>query len=435
MKKKSSNSIESESTGAGMAGLEWADELQRRRHSGPRMSEHRVLEECFNGISTMAIHAGGYTDPVTGSVGTPIFQGSTFLFSERTYEAFHDGMTRDIPIYSRYGNPTQWAVQEKIAALEGAESSLVFSSGMAAITSTILSLTSPGGHVVTSRDLYGGTYNFMREDMHRFNREVSFVDPTNIDDIENAIKDNTQMLFFEVLTNPLLKTIPLKPLCELAKRKKLFLVVDNTFLTPYCLKPLEFGAHIVIHSATKYLNGHSDLIAGVASGSRKYMDRVWQQMLKFGGSLNPMDCFFLERGLKTLAIRMRAHHENASAIVNLLVKHPQVRKVHSPLTPYYPYPWAKNLLTNGAAGLISFEVIGGNEGGQRFMDNLRLAQVATSLGGVESLVSMPFNTSHSSLSVEQLKDVGIESGLVRLALGIEDVEDLINDISQALDAV
>jgi cystathionine beta-lyase/cystathionine gamma-synthase len=378
------------------------------------------------------VHAGTHQDPVTGAVGTPVFASTTFTFTEDTYEAFDQGHIRDVPIYGRYGSPNQWAVQEKVASLENAESALVFSSGMAAITTTLLALTNRGGHIISSRDVYGGTFNLLREDMHQLGRSVTFIDPTDIDAIEAAIRDETQVLFFETLTNPLLKAVPLTQLGRLAHERNLLLVVDNTFLSPIHLRPLEHGAHIVIHSATKYLNGHSDVTAGTAAGPRKYVDRIWQQMLKFGGSLDAVMCFLLERGLKTLALRMRRHSENATACAAFLATHPAVRAVHHPSLEGYPCPWLRQICPDGWGGMVGFEVHGGDDAALKLLDRLDLPMVATSLGGVESLVSLPFNTSHSFLTERQRREVGIAPGLVRYSAGIEDGEDLVADLDQAL---
>jgi cystathionine beta-lyase/cystathionine gamma-synthase len=409
----------------------WSNNLRRGRVPGPRLPEQRVLDDTA-GLSTKSVHSGTYVDPVTGSVSTPIFQTSTFEFNEHTYGAFDQGHIRDVPIYGRYGSPNQWVVQEKVAALDNGESAVVFSSGMAAITTTLLTLTNRGGHIVTSRDVYGGTYNLLREEMFQLGRTVTFTDATDIDQIAAAVQPNTQVLYFETLTNPLLKAAPVVELARLAERKNLLLVIDNTFLTPCCLRPLELGAHVVVHSATKYLGGHSDLTAGVAVGSRKYMDRVWATMLKHGGSLDAFGCFLLERGLKTLALRMRAHVDNANQMARFLAGHHRVKAVHHPSLPGYPYPWLQEICPAGYGGMVSFEVDGGDEAALKFMERLTLPAVATSLGGVESLVSLPFNTSHSFLTVSQRRELGIEPGLVRLSVGIEDAEDLTADIDAAL---
>jgi cystathionine beta-lyase/cystathionine gamma-synthase len=412
---------------------EWSNSLRRGRVPGPRLPQQRVVDEA--GLSTRSVHAGTYQDPVTGAVGTPIFPATTFHFSEHTYGAFEQGHIRDVPIYGRYGSPNQWSVQEKIASLETAESAAVFSSGMAAIATTLLALTNHGGHIVSSRDVYGGTYNLLREEMHQFGREVTFTDSTDIDAIRAAICDDTQILFFETLTNPLLKAIPLVELGRLAAEHNLLLVIDNTFLSPYWVRPMEHGAHLVIHSATKYLNGHSDVTAGVVSGSRKYVDRVWNLMLKLGGSLDALSCFLLERGLKTLGPRMRAQAENAAAIADFLTNHEKIVRVHHPSTKDYPYPWLYGYCPDAWGGVVSFEVAGGDEAALRFLDRLRIPAVATSLGGVESLVSLPFNTSHSFLTLKQRREVGILPGLVRFSAGVEDTDDLLADLDHALAGV
>lgn len=414
------------------AEAQWMNDLERERTPGPRTAHHHTADTT-EGTSTLAVHSGTYTDPTTGAVGTPVFQTSTFLLDDASYTAFSEGITRDVPIYTRYGNPSQWAVQEKLAALEGTQSALVTSSGMAAIATTVLALTNHGGHIVTAHDVYGGTYNLMREDMHTTGRSVSFVDCTDVAAVAAAIRPETQMILLEGLTNPLLKAPPLAELAALAHQHSILLVVDNTLLSPACVRPAELGADIVVHSATKYLNGHSDLTAGVVAGSRKFIDRVWAQALRLGGTLEPFSCFLLERGLKTLAVRMRAHSENAAGLARLLADHPRVARVHHPSLPDYSYPHLREYAKGGYGGMVSFEVEGGDDAALRVMDRLRVARVATSLGGVETLASMPFNTSHSSLTQAQRTGIGIRPGLIRYSAGIEDLDDLWSDLEQALD--
>lgn len=409
----------------------WTNDLKRGRMPGPRLPGHKNVAPGLND-STKCVHAGTFEDPSVGSVTTPIFQTSTFLFQEDTYRSFWDGSTRDVPIYTRYGNPNQWSVQQKMAFLEGAESSVVFSSGMSAIFTTLIALSNRGGHIISSRDVYGGTYNLLREDIHQLGRSVTFVESTDFEAIERAVRPETQILFFETLTNPLLKAIPLSKIVRLAKEKRLLVILDNTFMTPVLLKPIELGVDVVVHSATKYLNGHSDLIAGTASGSRKYMDRVWAQHLRVGGQLEPFSCFLLERGLKTLAVRMQRQEATARQIVRFLAVHPRVRKVYHPSAPDYPYQWVSEYCTRGHTPMISFEVTGGDDAALAFMGRLKIAVAATSLGGIESLVSLPFNTSHSTLTQAQRVAAGINPGLVRFSVGIEDPNDLIQDLEQAL---
>lgn len=263
-------------------------------------------------------------------------------------------------------------------------------------------------------------------------REVTFVDPTDLGAIESAVRENTQVLFFETLTNPLLKPVNLPKLGALAAREHLLLIVDNTFLSPMFLRPLEHGAHIVIHSASKYLNGHSDLICGCASGSRKYIDRAWAQLLRSGGSLDLTSCFLLERGMKTLAIRMRAQHETAAQLVEFLESHPNIEAVHHPLAKSYCYAWVRDFCREGYGGVLRFEVAGGDAAALRLLERVAIPAAATSLGGVESLISLPFNTSHSALTAAQRTAIGIRPGLVRLSVGIEDARDLIQDLDRAL---
>lgn len=411
----------------------WFNDLKRSRSEGPNLKNNRY-KEC--GISTKSIHAGQYDDPATNAIGTPIFQCSTFYLNENTYNAIHEGRGRDEMIYTRYGNPSQWAVQEKIASLENAESSIVFSSGMAAISSAILSVMEKGAHMVTSRDLYGGTYNLIYEDFQRFGMSVSYAEHTNLKSIENAIQENTKLLYFEALTNPLLKLCPIEEIVAIAKKYKLRVIIDNTFLTPFNLKPLDLGVDLVVNSGTKYLNGHSDLVAGTVSGSRKLMDAVWGQMLRLGGNMDPHACFLFERSLKTFALRMKAHNANAMSLAIFFENHPMVNRVYFPGLPSHAqHNLAQKLIPNLYSGMVSFEVKGGDKAAHLLMESLHIPREATSLGGVESLISLPYNTSQASLTSEQRKKIGINEGLIRLSVGVEDIEDLINDFSQALEIV
>lgn len=407
----------------------WLDRLDRRRQAGPFLPGHSLPPA---GFSTMAVHAGTHDDPLTGAVGTPIYQGSTFLLGDDQYSAIEEGLARDRFIYSRYGNPSQWAVQEKLAALEGAESAIVFSSGMAAITATVLALVDRGAHVVASADLYGGTYNLFNQEFPTFGMSASLVDPQDFAAIEAAIRPETQLLYFEAITNPLLKVIDVPRLAGIARRHGLRLVIDGTFAPPVVLRALDQGADVVVHSASKYLNGHSDLIAGVAAGPRKLIDMIWPRLLNFGGSLDPHACFLLERGLKTLAIRMRAHAESALALASWLEGHPTVTRVLYPMLDSHPDHATAMRLMHMGTGNVTFFVKGGDAAALALVKALRIPKEATSLGGVESLVSLPFNTSQASYTLRQRAAIGILPGCVRLSVGIEDAADLIADFDQAL---
>ncbi|MCV2880235.1 PLP-dependent aspartate aminotransferase family protein [Sedimentimonas flavescens] len=411
---------------------DWLNTLDRARKPGPFLADHAALG---SGMSTVSVHAGTHDDPRTGAVGTPIYQASTFVLNDNQYQSVEEGFARDRFIYSRYGNPSQWAVQEKLAALEGAESAIVFSSGMAAITSTVMALVDKGAHVVASSDLYGGTYNLFNQEFPTMGMSCTMVDSYDFDAIEAAIQPNTQLMYFEAITNPLLKIIDIPRLAEIAKRRKVRLVIDATFAPPVAMRTLEHGVDVVVHSASKYLNGHSDLIAGVAAGPRKLIDMIWPRLLNYGGSLDPHACFLLERGLKTLAVRMRAHEESATALAKYLEGHPRVKKVFYPFLESHPdYATARRLLKNGT-GNITFVIEGGDAAALRLVNALRIPKQATSLGGVESLISLPFNTSQATFTSRQRADVGIDPGCVRLSVGIEDAADLIADFEQALAAI
>jgi cystathionine beta-lyase/cystathionine gamma-synthase len=416
-------------SGAGAAA--WVDQLTRRRRSGP--SRHGGAADLPAGLaaSTLAVHAGSHDDAATGAVGTPIYQTSTFILGEEQYRAVEEGFARDRFIYTRYGNPSQWAVQEKLAALEGAESALVFSSGMAAISASVLALLDKGAHIVASDELYGGTYNLFHHELPSLGMQVSYVNPRDPDAIRAALRPQTMLLYFEALTNPLLKVVDIPALAALARGAGARLMIDATFVTPLGCRPLALGADLVVHSCTKYLNGHSDLVAGVALGSRKLMDQVWPRLLAYGGCLDPHACFLLERGLKTLALRMRAHEQGAQQVARFLQGHARVRRVHYPGLDSHPdHALARRQLAN-TGGMVTFELASDAQA-LALLPRLALMREATSLGGVETLISLPFNTSHAAFTVEQRARLGIAPGCVRLSVGVEDPADLIADLNRAL---
>lgn len=411
---------------------EWIDQMPRRRRPGPVFGDNGF---AAGGESTRAVHAGTVNDPVTGAVGTPIYQASTFILNGEQYRSVEEGYARDRFIYTRYGNPSQWAVQNKLASLEGSESALVFSSGMAAITASLLSLMDKGAHVVASNELYGGTYNLLNQELPSLGMSASYADPRNLAAIEAAVRPETQVLYFEIMTNPLLKLVDLEGLVSLARRHNLRVIIDATFATPLACRPLEYGVDVVVHSATKYLNGHSDLVAGAALGSRKLVDMIWSRLLSYGGCLDPHGCFLLERSLKTLPARMRAHAETAMEVAHYLERHPAVARVLYPLLPSHPdHELARRQLRIGT-GMVTFDVAGGDPAALALLDTLELPRQATSLGGVETLVSLPFNTSHAGYTSAQRAALGINPGCVRMSVGIEDAEDLIADLAQGLDGI
>ena len=421
-------------TPPGVRSAAWVNELGRQRRDGPsQRSAGREAGECWR-PATLAVHAGTQDDVVTGAVGTPIYQTSTFILDGDQYRAVADGYARDRFIYTRYGNPSQWAVQEKLAALEGAESAIVFSSGMAAISTSVLSVLDKGAHVIASNELYGGTYNLFHHELPSLGFSVSFVDPRDPQTIEQSIGPSTMLIYVETMTNPLLKVVDIPAIGDIAARHRLRLIVDATFTTPLAMRVLDHGAHVVVHSCTKYLNGHSDLVAGVAMGARKYIDQIWPRLLALGGCLDPHACFLLERGLKTLPLRMSAHARGAQAIAEFLLTQPKVHVVHYPGLPNHPDHALANRLFNTMGGMVTFAV-DTDAAALRLLDRLQLMRQATSLGGVETLVSLPFNTSHATYTADQRARLGIPPGCVRLSVGIEDPQDLIADLTQALSAL
>ncbi len=382
------------------------------------------------GLSTISVHSGG--ENYQGSLTTPVFQTSTYVLSPQAYQAIEEGRPRDEWVYTRWGNQNQLAVAKKLAELEGAEDGLVFSSGMAAISSLLLALLQRGDHLLTTKDLYGGTYGFITRELPQRGIEVSFTDQRDSRKVKEAVRPNTKVIFFESLSNPLLKLVSLPEIGLWAKEKRINLVIDNTFTTPINLRPLDWGADIVVHSCTKYLNGHSDLIAGAVVGRREALNKVWEEMVRLGGCLDSHACFLLERGMKTLALRVERQNENGLRVAEFLQGHPAVERVIYPGLSSYSQRELANRLLSGYGGMVSFQVKGGNEAARKLMSKLQVIKEATSLGGVESLISMPTNTSHHHLSAEEKAELGIKPGLLRLSVGIEDADDLIGDLDSAL---
>lgn len=384
--------------------------------------------------ATLAVHAGAQEDPGTKAVGTPIYQASTFYLTEAVYEAMRRGLVRDEYIYTRYGNPTQKAAAEKIAALEGAESALVFSSGMAAISSTLLAFVKPGDHLAVGADLYGGTYSFITQKLIPTGVEVGWFETENADDLARVIKPNTKAVYFENLTNPLLKVADTGALARIAHQTGAVVLVDSTFATPINQQPLAWGVDLAIHSGTKYLNGHGDLICGAVAGSRAHTDLIWKNLLIYGGSLDPTAAHYLERGLKTLALRIERQNASAFDLAQWLERQPQVEQVFYPFLESNPRHEVARKVLKGGSGMVSFRVKGGDAAALNLLDHLRMIKVASSLGGVESLVSLPMNTSHVQFTPEERARLGILPGTVRLSVGIEDVEDLRQELQAALSA-
>ncbi len=377
-------------------------------------------------FSTRCIHAGQQPDPSTGAIITPIFQTSTYvqdaLGEHKGYE------------YARTQNPTRAAVEANIAAIEGGKGALAFASGMAAIAA-VASFLASGDHVVVTDNTYGGTYRYFERILRKYGLDFTYVDTSNLDAIAGAFKPTTKLLFVETPTNPVLALTDLAAAAELAHRHGAKLVVDNTFASPAVQRPFEFGADLVLHSTTKYLNGHSDSIGGVVVATAD-ADLDW---LKFyqnsaGAILSPFDSWLVLRGTKTLAVRMTQHNANGLALAQFLAAHRKVQKVFYPGLPDHPQHELARRQMNGFGGMLSFD-LGSLDAARRLLNQVKLMALAESLGGVETLISHPATMTHASVPIERRQAIGITDGLVRISAGIEDIDDLTEDLSQALDAV
>lgn len=374
-------------------------------------------------LKTKLIHAGQKSDPQTGAVTVPIYQVSTYKQESADMDQEYN--------YSRAGNPTRSAVERYIAAIEGGKYGYAFSSGLAALTSILMTFNA-GDHFIVSNDVYGGTYRLLNQVVNRLNLTSTFVEATNIEEIEQAIQPNTKAVIIETPGNPLFKVIDLEKVSRFTKDNKLKLIVDNTFLTPYWQNPLEHGADIVFHSATKYLSGHSDVLAGlVVVNDDALAEQITLVQKGVGAVLGPQDSFLLLRGMKTLGIRMEEHEKNTFKIAKWLEQHPKVTKVYYPGLASHPDHELAKKQARGFGGVLSFEVENQAEVDD-ILARFEIFQLAVSLGAVESLVSVPARMTHATIPKEEQEKFGISEALIRISVGIEDVEDLIEDLARAL---
>jgi len=335
-------------------------------------------------------------------------------------------------IYSRYGNPTTDLVGQVVASLEGAEAGVTAASGMAAISNTILALLEPGDRILSSKQIYGGTTGLFQNHLAKLGIETDFFDVSDIESAEKAVTSETKALYAEVLGNPNLVLADLTALGKIAKQNNLVFIVDNTFTPPPIVQPIEFGADVVIHSATKYMGGHGDLIGGVTVGSADIIEKVAETTKMFGGSFSPFNGWLVLRGIKTIAVRLERHCQNALKIAEFLEQHPKVQDVFYPGLPNHPaHELAKKQL-NGFGGMLAFEVKGGLEAGTKVMDSVKVCNFTVSLGEIDTLIMHPASTSHKSLSQEERLVIGVTDGLIRLSVGLEDIDDLLDDLEQAL---
>lgn len=373
---------------------------------------------------TKLIHGGISGDPATGAVSVPIYQVSTY---KQDGVGGHKGFE-----YSRTGNPTRHALEELIKDLEGGHAGFAFGSGMAAITAVMMLLNS-GDHVLLTDDVYGGTYRVMSKVLNRFGIESTFIDTSNLDNIEKAIKPNTKALYIETPTNPLLKITDIEEAAKIAKKNNLLTIVDNTFSTPYWQTPISLGTDIVLHSATKYIGGHSDVVAGlVVVNSEELAKDLHFVQNSTGGVLGPQDSWLLMRGIKTLGVRMEETESNTKAIVEFLQNHPKVKKVFYPGIESHPNHDIAKKQAQGFGGMVSFD-IGSGSAADELLSKVKYFTLAESLGAVESLISVPARMTHASIPLERRAELGISEGLVRISVGLEDVEDLIEDLKTGLE--
>ena len=386
-------------------------------------------KDNLSGFGSKAVHSG--TNHIGDAVNTPIFQSSTYKLTDERYAGWAAGAQHTL-LYGRLSSVNSDAVAQKLIALEDGEDAEVFASGMAAISTTLLAFLSAGDHIVASPDVYGGTYGLLTEELPRFGIEVTMADMRDPASYEAAIQPNTKIIYIETLTNPVLKVCDIPAMVDIAKRHNIMCIIDNTFASPWACQPLSMGVDLVIHSTTKYLGGHSDIIGGAVVGGKEHISQIFARKIHFGGSPDPHNCYLLERGMRTLHVRMPLLSANAMEISKRLEAHPLIENVNYPgLESHDDYEVAQRVMPRGS-GMVAFVVKGGDDAALKFMRGLDIIYEATSLGGVESLIECPFNSSHMMIPEEVRHAAGLVPGFVRMSIGIEDLEDLWNDINTAL---
>ena len=389
------------------------------------------------GFGTKTIHAGHKNNEM-GALASPIYQTSTFLFDSAEQGGRRFALEEEGYMYTRLGNPTNTEIEEKMAVLEDAEACVSAGSGIGAITSCIWSAVEAGDHIVAAKTLYGCTFAYLNHGIQRFGVEVTFVDTRDPENVRAAMKENTKVVYLETPANPTLDITDIEAISKIAHEKEdCMVIVDNTFCTPYLQKPLDLGADVVVHSATKYLNGHGDVIAGFVCGKAEFIQQVKLFGIKdmTGASLSPFNAFLINRGLKTLEVRMDRHCENASKVAEFLENHPAIEKVYYPGLKSFPqHELAKKQMKQPGA-MIAFEIKGGLEEGIKVMNAVELCGLAVSLGDTETLIQHPASMTHSPYTPEEREESGITDGLVRLSIGLETVDDIINDLKIALDSI
>jgi cystathionine gamma-synthase len=381
---------------------------------------------------TKAVRGATNLGKKNGPLSTPVYQTSTFEVSDNEEQL---RATHTDHFYTRYGNPTNTVAEKTVAALEGVDAALTFASGMGAITTTLMALLKNGDHIVAQRDIYGGVNKFLSQWLPKMGIETTFVDTTEYGQHERAIRPNTKLLYLESPTNPTLRVVDFKKVAAIARQHKLLSMIDATFGTPVNQHPAEFGIDLIMHSGTKYLSGHTDLICGVVAGRHELMERIWETRTTLGNCMDPHASWMLVRGLKTLAVRVARQNENAQRVAEFLAEHGKVRKVHYPFLKSHPQHAVAREQMSGGGGMVSLEVEGSGEDARRVSEAMSLFTLAPSLGGVESLVSIPVLTSHAMIAPEERARMGVTEQMIRLSVGIENAEDLIADLERALEAV
>ncbi len=381
---------------------------------------------------TAAVHGAAELEKKNGPVTAPIYQTTTFEVTDNDEQ---QRVTSTDRYYTRWGNPTITLAEETLAELEGTEAAQVFASGMGAITTAVLGLLKNGDHIIAQRDIYGGATKFLSEWLPRFGIETSFVDTTDYQQYERGIQPNTRMLYVESPSNPALHIVDFARITSLAKKHGLISMIDSTFGTPINQHPAEYGFDLVTHSGTKYLSGHADLTCGAVCGRRELMQQLWETRTTLGNCMDPHAAWLLVRGLKTLAVRVQRQNENAQRVAEFLEGHAKVRRVFYPFSKNHPQHALARQQMTGGGGMVTFEVEGSGEDARRVSEAMQLFRLATSLGGVESLVSIPVLTSHAMISPEQREKMGVTEQMLRLSVGIENGDDLVADLERALQAM
>lgn len=391
-----------------------------------------MSEKSFD---TLTVHAGEDLTQSYGSVSIPIYNASVFAFSDADDGAAIHNFQKEGYFYGRLGNPTQTALEKAVAELEQTEVAYAMASGMAAVSAVILSHLKSGDHLIAPDSMYSTTTLFLQEIEEKFGIETSFVDATDAENYANAVKENTKLFWLETPSNPLLKISDIGAIAEIARSKDVITAIDNTFATPFNQRPAKFGVDLIVHSATKYFGGHSDLTAGLIAGKREFVDRARQTVGKlYGGNIAPPVAWLVLRGIKTLALRMERHNKNASVLANMLSNHPKVEAVFYPGLPAHPNHEIAKRQMKGFGGMISFDV-GSIEAGKKLVNSVEVCTLATSLGGVETIIQHSASMTHATLSPEARRKAGVTDGLIRLSTGIENEADLIADLENALNEI